>query len=572
MSANDLILLNQLLDLRLSEIGQGLTEEEFFEIFSAEQVLKDDDLSYEELSAGVVDGGGDGGIDSLFFFVNNVPFYDEMDVGVLKRGARLRLVLIQSKSSEGFTEVAIEKLISSARDFFDLNKKIEDLSVVYNKDVIGKVANFRNTYFALVSKFPEVHIYYAYATKGVDIHPDVERKVSVLKETIESLLSPVSFSFGFFKASDLLLSSRKSPPTTLTLKLAENPISTSQEGFVALVSLGDYLNFITDENGHLRAYLFEGNVRDYQGKTEVNGEIRRTVESVTAEDFWWLNNGVSIICSKASSGSKTLTIEDPEIVNGLQTSREIYNALQGKDLEKERRNILVRVLTPQNQESRDHIIKATNSQTPIPASSLRATDKIHRDIEDFLYSRGYYYDRRKNYYKNIGKPLKKIFGIPFVAQSVMACALSEPANARARPSSLIKKDEAYSRIFNSQYPLEIYLICPIIVQSISDIIRQCDVVDYRVHANNILFYVSALWALRHSGVPSPRISQIAHLDIEQVRAETVLPVIDIVWREYIRLGGNDQIAKGTELASVLIEKHRQEVVASFKKTAGECSG
>jgi len=565
MSANDLILLNQLLDLRLSEIGQGLTEDEFFEIFSAEQVLKDDDLSYEELSAGIVDGGGDGGIDSLFFFVNDALFYDEMDIGILKRGATLRLVMIQSKSSDCFAETPIEKFISSARDFFDLNKTIDELSTVYNKDVIGKVANFRSVYLSLVSKFPEVQIYYIYATKGVNIHPNVERKISALKETIESLLSPVLFSFSFFKASDLLLSSRKSPPTTSTLKLAENPISTSQEGFVALVSLGDYLNFITDENGHLKAYLFEGNVRDYQGKTEVNGEIRRTVESATTEDFWWLNNGVSIICSQASSGRKTLTIADPEIVNGLQTSREIYNALQGKDLEKEHRNILVRVLTPQSQESRDHIIKATNSQTPIPASSLRATDKIHRDIEDFLYSKGYYYDRRKNYYKNIGKPLKKIFGIPFVAQSVMACALSEPANARARPSSLIKKDEAYSRIFNSQYPLEIYLKCPIIVQGVTDIIRQCGLSDYRKHANNILFYVSALWALHYSGVPSPRITQIAQLDITQVNAKTVLPIADLVWHEYVRLGGSDQVAKGTELASILIKNHRKEAIASLKK-------
>ena len=70
MSTNDLILLNQLLDQRLSEIGAGLPESEFFEIFSAEQILKDDDLSYDELEDGVIDGGGDGDIDSIFFFVS----------------------------------------------------------------------------------------------------------------------------------------------------------------------------------------------------------------------------------------------------------------------------------------------------------------------------------------------------------------------------------------------------------------------------------------------------------------------------------------------------------------------
>ena len=76
MSTNDLILLNQLLDQRLSEIGAGLPESEYFEIFSAEQVLKDDDLSYDELESGIIDGGGDGGIDSIYLFVNGCGSFE----------------------------------------------------------------------------------------------------------------------------------------------------------------------------------------------------------------------------------------------------------------------------------------------------------------------------------------------------------------------------------------------------------------------------------------------------------------------------------------------------------------
>ncbi len=135
MSSNDLVLLNQLLGQRLSEIGNGLTEDEYFEIFSAEQVLKDDDLSYEELTSGIIDGGGDGGIDSLFFFVNDVLFNEEMDTTSLKKNIPLRVVLIQSKTTSGFSESAIEKMISSARDLFDLNKDLNDLIGVYKKDL-----------------------------------------------------------------------------------------------------------------------------------------------------------------------------------------------------------------------------------------------------------------------------------------------------------------------------------------------------------------------------------------------------------------------------------------------------
>jgi hypothetical protein len=86
----------------------------------------------------------------------------------------------------------------------------------------------------------------------------------------------------------------------------------------------------------------------------------------------------------------SLTIEDPQIVNYFQK----HNTID------EKRNLLVRVIVPPVTESRDRIIKVTNSQTQIPVASLRATERIHRDIEEYLRPHGLFYDRRKNFYKN----------------------------------------------------------------------------------------------------------------------------------------------------------------------------
>ena len=555
MTTNDLILLNQLLDQRILEIGEGLDESENFEIFSAEQALKDDDLSYDEILAGIVDGGGDGGIDSAYLFINDTLFHEDLDIGSLKRSATLRLVLIQSKTSSGFSEEAIHKLIASACDLFDLNEDIAELEPVYNAKLLQTISNFRDVYLALASKFPSVSFEYLSAAKATDVHPNVERKVPDLKATVERLFNPVSFDFKFLTASHLLASARRSPATTSSLRLAETPISTGQEGFACLVALKDFLPFITDDDGHIRAHLFEGNVRDYQGKTEVNKEIRRSLDCAGLEDFWWLNNGVSIICSNASLSGKTLTIEDAEIVNGLQTSREVYHALHGKDIARETRHIMLRVLKPQTEESRDRIIKATNSQTPIPAASLRATDKIHRDIEEFLYLRGYFYDRRKNYYKNIGKPIKKIVSIPYVAQSVMACALADPANARARPSSLIKNNDTYMKIFSTSYPLDIFLKCPIIVRAVEDNLKQGGT-DFRSHSNNLRFYVAMLWTLRICSVPHPTVEQVASIDTSLLTNDTIMEAARDVYKIYHELGGTDQVAKGTELAPKLMAAHK----------------
>lgn len=70
--------------------------------------------------------------------------------------------------------------------------------------------------------------------------------------------------------------------------------------------------------------------------------------------------------------SKKLSVDNPEIVNGLQTSHEIYNYFSENPtrLSEEDRNILVRFIVPVSEEVRDDIIFATNNQTNIPKSSL----------------------------------------------------------------------------------------------------------------------------------------------------------------------------------------------------------
>ena len=81
---------------------------------------------------------------------------------------------------------------------------------------------------------------------------------------------------------------------------------------------------------------------------------------------------------------KAVTIEDPQVVNGLQTSTEIFKYFSAANTEGDEREVMVRIIVPGKVESSDRIIKATNSQTSIPQASLRATDKVHRDIEEYL--------------------------------------------------------------------------------------------------------------------------------------------------------------------------------------------
>jgi hypothetical protein len=251
-------------------------------------------------------------------------------------------------------------------------------------------------------------------------------------------------------ADDLLL-------TILSLTFSEGPLPTESGGVVGLVRLRDYYNFLAGKEGRIRSGLFEFNVRDYQGSTEVNAAIKETLLSPDQGEFWWLNNGITIVCARMNSTSKTITLEDPQIVNGLQTSSEIHQYFRTGAGNEDARSVLVRIIEPTDEISRDRIIKATNSQTSIQIASLRATDPFQRDLEQYFLSTGLYYDRRKNFYKNQGKPKARIVSIQTVAQAYIAIVLGQPDNARARPSSLLKDDDRYREVFNTNHPLEAYL-------------------------------------------------------------------------------------------------------------------
>ncbi|MGV0033433.1 MAG: AIPR family protein [Candidatus Azotimanducaceae bacterium WSBS_2022_MAG_OTU7] len=114
------------------------------------------------------------------------------------------------------------------------------------------------------------------------------------------------------------------------------------------------------------------------------------------------------------------------------------------NVDSENRKLLVRIVVPSAAESRDMVIKATNSQTSVKPASLRATDKIHRDIEEYLCPKGLYYDRRKNFIKR--KPRNKIIGIPYLAwRHVYRAWATEYGSSET--FLFAEKDDDYVKIF-----------------------------------------------------------------------------------------------------------------------------
>ena len=551
MTTNAQILLREILQGRQAET-QEADFHSVFETFTAEQVLKDFDLSYDEIESGLIGGPGDGGIDSIFLLANGELVQEDSSDARRTQNVTLDLIISQSTIHSGFQEVPIQRFISVSTDLFDLSKQASALSRVYNERLVDAIGRFRVLYQKLAPSFPALRVTFCYASMGREVNPQVKHKVDQLKAVVTSHFSQCEFEFRFLGANELLALARRSPPKVHSLILAENPISSGhQVGFVCLVRLHDFFRFITDDTKAIRRQIFEANVRDYQGRTEVNDEIQASLRNKTVEDFWWLNNGVSIVSTKASLSGKTLTIEEPQIVNGLQTAREIYDHYVQLDDPDDKRTILVRVMVPDREESRDRVIKATNSQTAVLPASLRATDKVHRDIEEYLGRRGLFYDRRKNYYKNEGKPRSRIISIQHLAQSVMAIVLQRPDTARARPSSLLKADDDYKRVFNSAHPIKLYYVCAEAMSRVENYLKSPQANMAAKDRNNLRFYV-AMHAVAGVDKPQKSMNEIAQFDVAGLDHTAIQRSLAAILPKYVELGGDDQAAKGPQLLNAIL--------------------
>lgn len=270
------------------------------------------------------------------------------------------MVIIQSKRETSFKESAIQKWKDVSNNLLSLSNSLSDFTTRYNDDVRESFGFFRDLYTKLLRSRVKLEFKYIYVSYAEELHPNVKQQAEELKGLVCKLFPNAKVNIEFVGAAELYDKYNTPAETIVNLPLAEVPIALGKnKNYVGLVSLKDYYRFIVSEDNILRRKFFEANVRDYQGRNNVNSSIRETLETGQSEDFWWLNNGITILTSEAMLvNNRELQLTNPEIVNGLQTSNEIYLYFKNNLnlLDSETRNVLVRIIVPDSEESRDNII------------------------------------------------------------------------------------------------------------------------------------------------------------------------------------------------------------------------
>ena len=549
MSKNAQILLENLIEQEFLNNDNYSSISDYFEFFSASQILKNQGLSDDEVDNGIVGKGLDGGCDSIYLFLNNLLITPDVVEHIsAPKDSILEMIIIQSKKTTSFGEDAVMKWKTISGNLLDLSKTTTDFTARYNADVLEAFTTFRDTYTRLITSRVKLKFRFYYATLASELHPNVIKQAEELKETIKGLFPNAVVEVTFVDSDALFDMYNAVIENRVNLKFADIPISPNQKNYIALVDLKSYFNFIVNDEGDVRKSFFDSNVRDYQGKNNVNSSISETLHRADDNDFWWLNNGVTVLASEATLvNNRELQIVNPEIVNGLQTSMEIYSYFSEnrEALESEKRSILLRIIVPDNEESRDQIIFATNNQTNIPKATLRVTDPIHLQIEMYFKSRGLFYDRRKNYYKNQGRKPAEIVGVSFLAQCLITIFLKKPDYARARPSTLLNDEKTYNELYEKNNDLEVFYRVALLGKKIQRNVRSGS--DYSsAEKSDILYYVLYAVIADVLGKKNITPADIKNLDIDSITDTLIEDIRNRVYEIYKQHGGNGRVAKSAE--------------------------
>lgn len=390
------------------------------------------ELNRDEIVDSIVDGSNDRGIDAVYIDEDSED--------------RPVVYLFQSKyyqSEEKFGRSLAGDALNKMQHAIDnlILKSPEDIHDA-NEFLLGKIRDVR----ALSN--PRYQIIFCSNSSEPD---------SSVKKQFDSYLKGINIGQDFFRVDYITLQRLNDLITPATSKSINATLKLSGQYFDW--SLGEARVVVGRIPGREIAelckkegkYLFDRNVRDYFGRKTniVNKEIYKSAtDPIEGSRFFFLNNGITMICSGITYLPKKenpeIEVTNLQIVNGGQTTNSIYEAEQVGLLD-DSVYVLIKIVATGNKGLVEKIAESTNTQTNVKTRDLRSNDQIQKMIEKMLMNEGYFYETRKNKYKNLPSAKGKRIDMEIAAQAHYAFNLNEPADAKNKKRQLF--GSLYEEIF-----------------------------------------------------------------------------------------------------------------------------
>lgn len=192
--------------------------------------------------------------------------------------------------------------------------------------------------------------------------------------------------------------------------------------------------------------LFDLNIRKYIRNKLVDDSITDTIRN-NSENFWFLNNGLTIACDEFSLDGDNIRLYDFSIVNGGQTTNLIGKSNTEKEFFIPCK--IVRNLDGNDENFFSKIAEATNSQKPIQSKDLKSNSPEMRRLKALL--KDYKIDLEiKRGDKKLPSSYTKIKNDE-LAQIILSFVNQKPGTSRSSKNSLFSNNKYYSLIFKQPY-------------------------------------------------------------------------------------------------------------------------
>jgi len=415
-----------------------------------------DDLEPEDL----VDGAGEYQIDSL-----------HIDDSSAENQATV--TLIQATFADSLSSTKLVK-IHAGLDYLVQQPK-SAYSALMNKSLARKIQEFRDLRAEILPSNIRLRCYYASLgdpAKAVGEFPEqLKRILADYQRAVGEFVFEVLGPLELFELLDR--KERKGAKVNEKLKVVYDRNKASLlEHFIDGVS-GVICTVPAEEiarivNAHHT--VFDENLRQFLGLTGiVNQGIHETcVSQKDAPRFWFLNNGVTVVCDSYEVNkdfdNPFVTVTNMQIVNGCQTSVTLAKAAQEGHL-KPSTMVMVRIFKTGSPDVVSKLVVTTNTQNKITARDLRANDPIQEHIQlAFAQKFSLLYERKPNEFASRGPTEQKlVVSNQKIGQAYLGIVRRKPSDARRRLYKVW--GEEYAQLFNpSVYP-ETYLLVYRVVEA-----------------------------------------------------------------------------------------------------------
>lgn len=380
-----------------------------------------------EIDHCIVDGGSDRGLDIVYVDHANK---------VINFGS-CKCVTKYKKSQSNFPGEEVDKIISIVDDIVYRNE--EALSAANG----ALSAHIRQIWELLESDNFSIKVHlFSNQAKLVRDERDrlVQRLLAHRAELYEHSLYELSH--GVVRASKPQFQKRLKPTSGLMYEHQEGKNS----GLHTTVGLAELKRFLANTEGEFDERLLSHNVRYFLGMdNNVNAAIRETILDGRFGEFWFLNNGITIVCDQVigqRNGRYSINLKNPKIVNGGQTARVLFETLTDL-LTKEGGAISVKIVESADHNFIEKIAIASNSQSRIFGRDLRAFDPLQDKLALSVRRLGFFYKRKRSE-KEDGE--LKTIDMGRAGQLLLAFQCGEPTLSKTAGNDIF--EELYAEIFD----------------------------------------------------------------------------------------------------------------------------